>query len=65
MKTCKWYCCCPIRRFTEEGKLEKYWVEHYCLGGHWNECMRYLMEENGKPHPDNMLPDGTIREELD
>jgi hypothetical protein len=64
MSTCKWYCCCPIRRFTEEGKLEKKWVEYYCLGGHWEECVRYQMEEKGQYHPDNMLPDGTIREDL-
>ena len=62
--TCKWYCCCPVRRFTEEGKLEKRWVEEYCLGDRWKECVRYRMEENGEYHPDNMLPDGSIREGL-
>ncbi len=62
--TCKWYCCCPVRRFTEEGKLERKWVEEYCLGDRWRECVRYRMEENGEYHPDNMLPDGSIREGL-
>ena len=64
MATCKWYCCCPVRWFTEEGKLEKRWVEEYCLGGKWPECVRYRMEESGEYHPDNMLPDGSIREDL-
>jgi len=64
MKACKWYCCCPVRRFTEEGKLEARWVKEYCLGGRWNECVRYRMEENGEYHPDNMLPDGSIRKDL-
>ena len=62
--TCKWYCCCPVRRFTEEGRLERRWVEEYCLGDRWRECVRYRMEENGEYHPDNMLPDGSIREGL-
>ena len=62
--TCKWYCCCPVRRFTEEGKIERRWVEEYCLGDRWRECVRYRMKENGEYHPDNMLPDGSIREGL-
>lgn len=63
MSTCKWYFGCPIKRFTEEGKLERYWVENYCLVG--NEgCVRYQMEESGEPHPDNMLPNGEVRENL-
>lgn len=62
--TCKWYCCCPVRRFTEEGKIERKWVEEYCLGDRWRECVRYRMEENGEYHPDNMLPDGSIRQGL-
>ncbi len=62
-KACKWYNTCPIKKFTDQGKLEKYWVENYCLGGNKN-CIRYQMEERGEYHPDNMLPDGTIREGL-
>ncbi len=62
-KKCKWTCCCPIVRFYEEGRLEGYWVEHYCLGD-WKKCVRYQMEERGEYHEDCMLPDGTIRKEL-
>jgi hypothetical protein len=62
-KTCKWYYSCPIKYFTDQGKLESYWVENYCLKGNKN-CIRYQMEERGEYHPDNMLPDGTIREGL-
>lgn len=60
---CKWYSCCPIRRYTDAGKLERCWVEHYCLVGN-TQCLRYRMEERHEPHPDNMLPDGQIREDL-
>jgi hypothetical protein len=28
------------------------------------KCVRYQMEENGRPHPDNMLPDGSIDQSL-
>jgi predicted metallo-beta-lactamase superfamily hydrolase len=60
---CKWYYCCPIKRFTEQGKLESYWIENYCLVGN-KDCTRYQMEEKGEYHPDNMLPNGEIRENL-
>ena len=61
--TCKWYPVCPIRIFTEEGKIPKKWVTQYCKGEWWN-CVRYQMEEKGEFHPDCMLPDGSIVEEL-
>ena len=60
---CKWYEVCPIKRFVEEGKLDKTWVENYCFRGGEN-CQRYEEVEKGIAHPDNMLPDGTIDENL-
>lgn len=61
---CKWYECCPIKRFTDAGLLDEKWTRRYCLGGLWNECVRYKMEESHRPHPDNMLPDGSIDRNL-
>ncbi|NOZ87253.1 MAG: uracil-DNA glycosylase [Deltaproteobacteria bacterium] len=63
MKECKWYPVCPMREYYESGMLEKKWIESYCKGN-WGKCIRYQMEENGKAHPDWMLPDGTIEEKL-
>ena len=60
---CKWYPSCPMKRFYEEGILNRKWVELYCKGD-WKSCTRYQMEENGKTHPDWMLPDGSIDEGL-
>lgn len=60
---CKWYPVCPMRKFYEEGRLDKKWVELYCKGD-WESCVRYQMEERGEYHPDWMLPDGTIDEGL-
>jgi len=60
---CKWYPVCPMRRFYEEGKLDKKWIELYCKGD-WESCIRYQMEEEGRFHPDWMLPDGTLDERL-
>ncbi|MGQ4915259.1 MAG: uracil-DNA glycosylase [Candidatus Asgardarchaeia archaeon] len=57
--TCKWFPVCPIRKFVEEGKLDRKWIEEYCKGN-FKKCVRYQMEEKGIPHPDNMLPDGQI-----
>lgn len=62
-KTCKWYDVCPLKRFYEEGKLDEKWIEDYCKGD-YKSCVRYKMEEGGKPHPDNMLPNGEIMEFL-
>lgn len=62
-KDCKWYQVCPMKRFYEEGKLNKEWVELYCKGD-WESCIRYQMEERGEGHPDWMLQDGSIDERL-
>ncbi len=63
LRDCKWYPVCPMRRFYEQGKLDKKWIELYCKGD-WESCVRYQMEEEGKFHPDWMLPDGTLDERL-
>ena len=60
---CKWYSMCPIKRFYETGRLEIQWIELYCKG-YWEQCVRYEMEENGHYHPDWMLPDGSLDENL-
>jgi hypothetical protein len=62
-RECKWYPVCPMRRFYEQGKLDREWVERYCHGD-WENCRRYEMEENFQFHPDSMLPDGTIDKSL-
>ena len=62
-KECKWYPICPMKRYYEKGYLDRKWVELYCKGD-WEICIRYHMEEKEKPHPDWMLPDGSIDEEL-
>jgi hypothetical protein len=48
-----------MKWFFENGKLDEKWVNDYCFGD-WTKCVRYEMEESGKYHPDNMLPDGCI-----
>ena len=62
-RACKWYSVCPIKYFTDKGKLDKKWIENYCLVNN-NDCVRYKMESHGEPHPDNMLPDGSIKKDL-
>jgi DNA polymerase len=63
LKDCKWYPVCPMKKFYEEGNLDKKWIELYCKGD-WKSCVRYQMEEKGEPHPDWILPDGTLDEKL-
>ncbi|MFP4002119.1 MAG: uracil-DNA glycosylase [Thermoplasmata archaeon] len=64
LKPCRWYEMCPMKRFYEKGKIERRWVELYCKGD-WKSCVRYQKEKKGKYHPDSMLPNGEIKEELD
>ena len=54
---------CPIKYFVDHGLLDEKWVNEYCLVGN-KECIRYQMEESGHYHPDNMLPNGEIKEDL-
>ncbi len=63
MKTCKWYSMCPMKFYYEKGMLSKSWIDQFCKGD-WSACTRYKMEEKSIPHPDNMLPDGTIDQTL-
>ena len=62
-KICIWFNCCPMKRFYEQGRLEKYWIDNYCKGD-FNKCIRKKKEENGEYHPDNMLPNGELRDNL-
>ncbi|MFP4142813.1 MAG: uracil-DNA glycosylase [Thermoplasmata archaeon] len=64
LKPCKWYDICPMKRFYEEGEIKRKWVELYCKGD-WKSCVRYQKEEKGEYHPDSMLPNGEIKEELE
>ena len=56
---CKWFDVRPLKRFYQQGKLDKKWVEDYCRGD-CSKCLRYKMEEEGSYHSDGMMPDGTI-----
>lgn len=60
---CKWFAVCPMKTFYEEEKSDKKWIELYYKGD-WESCVRYQREEKGELHPDWMLPDGSIDEEL-
>jgi hypothetical protein len=54
-----------MKRFYEQGKIDKKWVNTYCKSkSNWLTCIRYQMEENNEYHPDWMLPDGSFKEEL-
>jgi len=60
---CKWFQVCPMKRFWDEGRLDRKWVDLYC-NGKWQKCKRLKMQLKGIPHPDNMLPNGKIDERL-
>ena len=58
-KICKHFQNCPMKRFYEEGRLDKKWIESYCFNNGKN-CIRYKLEEKKIYHPDKMLPNGEI-----
>jgi hypothetical protein len=60
---CKWINICPLRRFEKQGRLGKEWRTHYCEHD-YTACRRFQLEEKGIFHPDTMLPDGTIDNNL-
>lgn len=63
---CKWYPLCPLRRFERAELLDERWAEAYCkTDDQWKTCRRYQLEEAGQYHPDNMMPDGSIDDNLD
>ncbi len=63
LQECKWFSCCPMKWFYEQGRLERKWIELYCKGD-WQSCERFAMEESGEFHPDYMLPDGSLDKRL-
>jgi len=60
---CKWFEVCPMKRFHALGLLGGHWIERFCRGD-WRRCVRYQLEAGGEPHPDWMLPDGSLDERL-
>ncbi len=60
---CKWMNICPLREFEKRGSLVSEWKFRYCENN-FKDCRRFQLEEKGIPHPDNMLPDGTIDDTL-
>ena len=60
---CKWFSICPLKKLHDEDMLERKWIELYCKGL-WSTCVRYQMEEKRSSHPDWMLPDGSLDENL-
>ena len=62
-QTCRWFYVCPIKKYYDQGKLAKEWIDQYCKGD-WESCIRFQKEEKFIEHPDNMLPDGNIDKNL-
>jgi DNA polymerase len=60
---CKWYPVCPMNFYHRAGRLDSKWIRRYCRGD-WQSCVRFHKEEQGIPHPDWMLPDGSEDEGL-
>ncbi|MBN2120485.1 MAG: uracil-DNA glycosylase [Candidatus Omnitrophica bacterium] len=63
MDICKWYELCPLKRFYEQGRLDKKWIDDYCWVN-YSKCVRKRLEEQGIYHSDNMMPDGRINPSL-
>jgi len=62
-KQCKWFLVCFVEYFGEQRKIDEFWIKQYCFEN-WNDCIRYQKEEAGIYHPDNLMPNGQINENL-
>jgi hypothetical protein len=62
-KVCEYFDLCSMKRFYLSGKIEEKWVKNYCFNNHKN-CVRYEKAKKGEISPDNMLPDGKIKKNL-
>jgi len=61
---CRRFSSCPLNRFCRQGRVDPKWMEQYCRGD-WESCRRFILEEQGKSHPDCMLPDGSLNQWLE
>ena len=60
---CIWFDYCSIPEYVKEDKISQEWVDKYCNIAN-PKCLRYELEYLGRYIPDNMLPDGSIIENL-
>jgi uracil-DNA glycosylase len=56
---CRYFSCCPLRRFEESGEIGETYKRRFCEG-EFEKCVRFKMEEKGMPHPDRLMPDGKM-----
>ncbi len=61
--SCKWFPVCPMKYFYEAGKLDSKWIKNFCMQN-YQQCVRFQKEEAGVYHSDDMLPDGSIDNNL-
>jgi hypothetical protein len=62
---CKWYKICPLRSLEEKDLITDKWKKEYCkTKSNWENCVRFQTEEKGEIHPDNLMPDGTIIQQI-
>ena len=60
---CKWKKVCPLRRLEEKGVISKKWIKEYCNSEeNWKSCKRYQRCEKEGKCPDNLMPDGLVKE---
>jgi hypothetical protein len=52
-----------MKFYWEQGRVDSSWIENYCFNN-GKDCIRYEKEEKGIYHPDQMLPNGEIDENL-
>jgi hypothetical protein len=53
-----------MKRAYDAGRLDKHWIEDYCLNG-GKDCVRKKRwEGEGYISPDWVLPDGSVDEDL-
>lgn len=54
---------CPAYDFLKVGDFEEFVLiaKQYCLSENNRQCQRYILRQQGKPVPQDLLPDGSKR----
>ncbi len=62
---CVWYdATSAMKRAYDAGRLDKHWIDDYCLNGGKNCVRKKRWEGEGYISPGWVLPDGSVDEDL-
>lgn len=56
---CRYFDLCPLRRLEKSAEIDEDYRKRFCELD-FEKCVRFKMEGRGIPHPDRLMPDGSM-----